>query len=66
MSGQCRTNEILERIIRIETILDEHMRRTAANEKQIEEFRKFQYKMLGAITVLSPVIGYLLNHFLGK
>lgn len=57
--------EIVATLKRNTDSLDEHMKRTAANEKQIEEFKKFQYKILGALglgAAATPFVIFLLNY----
>jgi hypothetical protein len=58
-----RGSEMLGTLKRNTESLEAHMRRTEANEKAIEEFKKFQYKVLGALLVLAPVATWALNHF---
>lgn len=65
MSNECQMKvECAERLARIEVILDNHIYRTELNEKAIEEFKKFQWKILGMATIAGPVIAFLLNRFL--
>jgi hypothetical protein len=65
--------ECAERLTRIECslvdynrMLDQHMKRTEQNEKAIEEFKKFQWKILGMASIIGPILGFALNHYFGK
>ncbi len=61
--------EMISTLKRNTDSLEEHMKRTEANERQIEEFKKFQYKILGALglcAAATPFVIFLLNYLTKK
>lgn len=52
--------EIVATLKRNTDSLEAHMRRTEANEKQIEEFKRFQYKAMGAVGFLAAAVPFII------
>lgn len=59
MSGDI--SNIDKTLSRQEVILDTHIRRTEANEKSIEEFRRFQYRLVGAFIAIQVALPLILK-----
>ena len=55
--------DIDKTLIRQETILENHIRRTELNEQRIEEFQRFQYKLVGAFVTIQIAVPILLKIF---